>query len=50
MKPIVTYSVGEETYFLRFPDGRVETVFGLARFLWLGARLILRGYRLREGR
>ena len=44
----VTYSVGEQDYYLRFEDGRTERVTGFWRFLWLGAWLILRGYTLRE--
>jgi hypothetical protein len=47
-KGTIVYDVGEESYFLRFPDGRIERVVGLFRFLWLAAWLILRGYQLRE--
>lgn len=44
---VVRISVGEEDYYLRFPDGRIERVNGWLRMLWLGAALIFRGYTLK---
>lgn len=46
MKQTIHVSVGTDSYFFRFGDGRVETVRGLLRCLWLGTFLILRGYKI----
>lgn len=47
-KGIVTYSVGEEDYYLRMPNGRIERIDGFWRFVFVAGSLILRGYTLRE--
>lgn len=48
MKGTVYWSIGEESYFLYMPNGRVETINSFLRFLAVAVGLLFRGYALLE--